>query len=96
VLDWGPDPLGEERGIRRSIRQITLATCFNKAKLLNKTIRKAGADPEGGRPPYFWQSRFYFFTLYTMSEKIFLKLNFDFIVAEIRVVFLEEWGCMRV
>jgi len=34
--------------------------------------------------------------LYTMSEKIFLKLNFDFIVAEIRGVFLEVWGCMRV
>jgi len=29
-----------------------------------------------------------FFTLYTMSEKIFLKLNFDFIVAEIRGVFV--------
>jgi len=28
-----------------------------------------------------------FFTLYTMSEKIFLKLNLDFIVAEIRGVF---------
>jgi len=27
-----------------------------------------------------------------MSETIFLKLNFDFIVAEIREVLLEVWG----
>jgi len=40
-----------------------------------------------GAAPYFWQSRVYFLKLYTMSEKIFLKLNFDFIVAEIRGVF---------
>jgi len=39
---------------------------------------------QGGRPPYFWQCQFYFFTLYTMSEKMFLNLNLDFIVAEIR------------
>jgi len=39
---------------------------------------------QGARAPYFWQRQFYFFTLYTMSEKIFLKLNFDFIVAKIR------------
>jgi len=31
-----------------------------------------------------------------MFEKIFLKLNLDFIVTEIRGVFLEVWGCMRV
>jgi len=31
-----------------------------------------------------------------MSEKIFLKSNFNFIVAEIRGVFLEVWECMRV
>jgi len=31
-----------------------------------------------------------------MSGKIFLKLNFDFIVVEIRGIFLEIWGCMRV
>jgi len=30
--------------------------------------------------------------LYTMSEKIFLKLNLDFIVAEIRGVFGSERG----
>jgi len=39
----------------------------------------------GGPAPYFWQSQF--FTLYTMSEKIYLKLNFDFTVAEIRGIF---------
>jgi len=27
-----------------------------------------------------------------MSEKIFLELNFDFIVAEIQGVFAEVWG----
>jgi len=31
-----------------------------------------------------------------MSKKIFLKLNFDFIVVEIRGVLLEVRGCMRV
>jgi len=41
------------------------------------------ADPGG---PYFWQS-ILFFTLYRMSEKIFLELNLDFIVADIRGVF---------
>jgi len=47
-------------------------------------MRPAGADP-GGRagPPIFAV----IFKLYTVSEKIFLKLNFDFIVAEIRGVF---------
>jgi len=48
------------------------------------------ADPGGPRgpgPPYFWQSQFNFFALYTMSEKIFLKLNLDLIVSEIQGVF---------
>jgi len=40
----------------------------------------------GGPAPLFWQS-ILFSTLYTMSQKIFLKLNLDFIVAEIRGVF---------
>jgi len=31
-----------------------------------------------------------------MSEKICLKLNLDFIAAEIRGVFGSVWGCMRV
>jgi len=50
-----------------------------------------GADPRGAgvRPPIF--GKVDFFTLYTMSEKIFLKLNFDFIVARIRGVLLEVW-----
>jgi len=52
--------------------------------LLRVTWADPGGGP-GGPNPYFWQ--FYFFTLYTVSEKIFLKLNFDFIVAEIREVF---------
>jgi len=47
----------------------------------------SGADPggPGGPGPLFSAKSILFFTLYTMSEKIFLKLNFDFIVAEIRV-----------
>jgi len=40
----------------------------------------------GARPLIFGKVNF-IFTLYAMSEKIFLKLNFDFIVAEIRGVF---------
>jgi len=58
----------------------------------------AGADPggRGARAPYFWQSQFYFITLHAMSEKIFLKLNFDFIVAQIRGVFGSVGCIMRV
>jgi len=37
--------------------------------------------------PRFGESQFNFFTLYTMSEQIFLKLNLAFIVAAIRGVF---------
>jgi len=48
---------------------------------------RGGSRGAGGPAPYFWQSQFNFFTLYTMSENIFLKLNLDFIVAEIRGVF---------
>jgi len=44
--------------------------------------------------PYFWQSQFYFLHCIQCVKKIFLKLNFDFIVAEIRGV-LEVLGCMR-
>jgi len=52
-----------------------------------KIVVTGGSRGGGGPGPrYFWQSQFYFFTLYTMSEKIFLKLKFDFIVAEIRGV----------
>jgi len=60
-------------------------------------LKSTGADPGGaGAPgPLFLAKSILFFTLYTMFEKI-LKLNFDFIVAEIRGVFLEVWGCMRV
>jgi len=47
-------------------------------------------------PFLFLAKSILFYTLYTMPEKIFLKLNFDLIVAEIRGVFLEVWGCMRV
>jgi len=50
--------------------------------------------PQGqiqGAGPLFLAKSNYFFTLYTMSEKIFLKLNFYFIVTEIRE-FLEVWG----
>jgi len=48
----------------------------------------SGTDTGGrGARPLFLAKSILFFTLYTMSEKIFLKLNFDFIVAEIRGVF---------
>jgi len=46
----------------------------------------------GGRAPYFWQSQFYFLHCIQCLKKIFLKLNFDFIVAEIRGVFGSEGG----
>jgi len=49
----------------------------------------------GGRAPLFLAESVLFSTLYTMSEKICLKLNLDFIVAEIRGVF-GSVGCMRV
>jgi len=49
-----------------------------------------------GSATIFGKVNLFFFTFYTMSEKIFLKSNFDFIVAEIRGVFLEVWGCARV
>jgi len=51
-------------------------------------LLSTGADPGGPRPPIFGKVNF-IFSLYTMSEKI--ELNFNFIVAEIRV-FLEVWG----
>jgi len=51
---------------------------------------------QGGRAPLFWQSQFYFFYIVYNVWKIFLKLNLDFIVVEIRGIFLEVWGCMRV
>jgi len=58
-------------------------------------LLSAGADPGAGRgpnpPPYFRKSQFYFFTLYTMSEKIFLNLNLVFIV-EKSEKFLEVLG----
>jgi len=61
------------------------------------TYGTSGESKGGPAPPYFWQSQFNFFTLYTMSEKIFLKLNLDFIVAEIRGVFGSVGGvCARV
>jgi len=57
-------------------------------RLSQPTIIRGGSrGAQGARAPYFWQSQFNFFTLYTMSEKIYLKLNLDFIVAEIRGVF---------
>jgi len=54
----------------------------------------SGVDPGAGGPgpPYFWQSQFYFLHCIQCLNKIVLKLNFDFIVAEIRGVFLEVWG----
>jgi len=57
--------------------------------------RVAWADPGGPDPPIFGKVNFISLhciqcsssTLYTMSEQIFLKVNLDFIVAEIRGVF---------
>jgi len=48
---------------------------------------------QGGPGPYiFGKVSLIFFTLYTMSYEISLKLNLDFIVAEIRGVFGSVWG----
>jgi len=56
--------------------------------LIDHTLVRGGSrGAEGSGPPIFGKVNFIFFTLYTMSEKIFLKLNLDFIVAEIRGVF---------
>jgi len=41
---------------------------------------------QGAQAPFLAKS-ILFSTLYTMSERIFFKLNLDFIVAEIRGVF---------
>jgi len=49
----------------------------------------------GPGPPIFGKVNFIFYIVYNVW-KIFLKLNFDIIVAEIRGVLLEVWGCMRV
>jgi len=58
---------------------------------LHNSLSMSQGRIQGGRgaraPPIFGKVNFIFFTLYTVSEKIFLKLNFDFIVAEIRGVF---------
>jgi len=51
----------------------------------------AGADP-GGADPLFWQNQFYFLHCIQCLKKICLKLNLDFIVAEIRGVFGSVWG----
>jgi len=53
-----------------------------------------GADP--GRPGcpdplYYLQSQFYFLHCIQCLKEIFLKLNLDFIVAEIRGVFVSVW-----
>jgi len=56
-------------------------------------VADPGGGPGGPGPPIFGKVNLIFFTLYTMSEKKFLKLNLDFIVAAEE--FLEVWGCMR-
>jgi len=54
---------------------------------MDGAVQPSGAYPGGGAAaPLYLAKSIFFFTLYTMSEKIFLKLNFDFIVAEIREV----------
>jgi len=52
--------------------------------LISDLLSRGGSRGPG---PLFLAKLILFFTLYTMSEKIFLQLNFDFIVAEIRGVF---------
>jgi len=60
-------------------------------------IPTRGGSRGGADPPIFGKVNFIFFKLYTLSEKIFLKLNFDFIVAKIRGVFGSVEGvCARV
>jgi len=54
---------------------------------IEQAASRGGSRGWPGPPPIFGKVNFIFFTLYTMSEKIFLKLNLDFIVAEIRGVF---------
>jgi len=54
---------------------------------INK-VETLGSRPGGSGPSIFGKVNFIIFvTLYTMSEKIFLKLDFDFTVGEIRGVF---------
>jgi len=60
---------------------------LKKGKSLLQVLPRGGSREGGARPPYFLAKSILFFTLYTMYEKIFLKLNFDFIVSEIRGVF---------
>jgi len=51
-------------------------------------LRSSGEFRGGGGPgPLFLAKSILFSTFYTMSEKIFLKCNLDFIVPEIRGVF---------
>jgi len=61
---------------------------------VNSLSSRGGSREERGpgRPLFFSKVNFIFFTLYTMSEEIFLQLSFDFIVAEIRGVFGSVWG----
>jgi len=52
------------------------------------TVLRGGSRGAGGPgPSYFWQSQFNFLHCIQCLKKIFLKLNLDFIVAEIRGVF---------
>jgi len=53
------------------------------------------ADPGGRPPPIFGKVNLIFYNCIQCLTKIFLKLNLDFIMAEIRGVFGSEW-CMRV
>jgi len=79
----------------------TLYDFLSRQHILHWTRSGATKQPKPqpglqGRIPYFWQSQFYFFTLYTMSEKYFLKLNLDFVVAEIRGVYGSVYACVCV
>jgi len=65
------------------IYELTAEACI--IRHINLVVCSGGS--RGARAPYIWQSQFNFFTLYKCLKKIFLKLNFDFIVAEIRGVF---------
>jgi len=87
--------MGHNLGHLHQILNLEISSMFPEWRYLQTSNifthclhRVSVADPggPGGPPPIFGKLSF-IFTLYTMFGKIFLKLNLDFIVAEIRGVF---------
>jgi len=92
------------RRLANESEKLYLTLYANGQNLPNSSHRKENDNPsntmqgriQGGPGPLFLaKSILFFYIVYNVRKKI-LKLNFDFIVAEIRGVFLEVWGCMRV